>query len=273
MVPSFADPAIVAGQGTVGLEILAQLAEAGEQPPARIVIPCGGGGLSSGIALACPDADIVLVEPEGWDDMAPLARGGRDRAGCPRRAADFVRRAADAAMSRRSRSDILEARRAKALAVSDEEVTEAIRFAWKEHGLVVEPGGAAALAAILAGKAEAESRHGGDPVGRQYRPGAPRADRRGLGRRCGSYIRRARRGPGWSARPPGSAPRARRPGSSVRRRGSGARPRRRIRMRRSAFRASLRCTAGSFPRSARTPLQGALAARASACRAMWTDLG
>ncbi len=53
--------------------------------------------------------------------------------------------------------DILEARRAKALAVSDEEVKEAIRFAWKEHGLVVEPGGAAALAAMLAGKAEAKS--------------------------------------------------------------------------------------------------------------------
>ena len=65
VVPSFDDPAIVAGQGTVGLEIVEQL---GRSPP-RIVIPCGGGGLASGIALAVPDAEIVVVEPEGWDDM------------------------------------------------------------------------------------------------------------------------------------------------------------------------------------------------------------
>ncbi len=65
IVPSFDDPAIVAGQGTVGLEILEQM----PVPPKRIVAPCGGGGLASGIALACPDAEIVIVEPDGWDDM------------------------------------------------------------------------------------------------------------------------------------------------------------------------------------------------------------
>jgi threonine dehydratase len=66
VVPSFDDPAIVAGQGTVGVEIVQQLSRS----PARIVIPCGGGGLASGIALAVPDAEIVIVEPDGWDDMA-----------------------------------------------------------------------------------------------------------------------------------------------------------------------------------------------------------
>src|SRR6478609_5223724 len=72
VVPSFDDAAIVAGQGTAGLEIVEQLGRS----PARIVIPCGGGGLAAGIALAVPDADIVLVEPEGWDDMArSLDRG------------------------------------------------------------------------------------------------------------------------------------------------------------------------------------------------------
>ena len=76
VVPSFDDPHIVAGQGTAGLEIADQLAEAGAGPPARIVIPCGGGGLAAGIALACPDADIVIVEPEGWDDMARSLEGG-----------------------------------------------------------------------------------------------------------------------------------------------------------------------------------------------------
>ena len=65
VVPSFDDPMIVAGQGSVGLEIVEQARE----PAVRIVIPCGGGGLASGIALACPDAEIVVVEPEGWDDM------------------------------------------------------------------------------------------------------------------------------------------------------------------------------------------------------------
>src|SRR6476646_7408912 len=72
VVPSFDDPMIVAGQGSVGLEILDQMPE----PPGRIVVPCGGGGLASGIALACPDAEVVVVEPEGWDDMAhSLDRG------------------------------------------------------------------------------------------------------------------------------------------------------------------------------------------------------
>ncbi|HZC37851.1 MAG TPA: pyridoxal-phosphate dependent enzyme, partial [Sphingomicrobium sp.] len=65
VVPSFDDPAIVTGQGTVGLEILKQM----PGPPRRIIIPCGGGGLAAGIALACPDAEITIVEPEGWDDM------------------------------------------------------------------------------------------------------------------------------------------------------------------------------------------------------------
>ena len=64
-MPSFDDPAIVAGQGTAGLEIADQLGSS----PARVVVPCGGGGLASGIALALPDAEIVVVEPEGWDDM------------------------------------------------------------------------------------------------------------------------------------------------------------------------------------------------------------
>jgi threonine dehydratase len=72
VVPSFDDPAIVAGQGTAGLEILEQMPE----PLGRIIIPCGGGGLASGIALACPDAEIVIVEPQGWDDMAQSIEWG-----------------------------------------------------------------------------------------------------------------------------------------------------------------------------------------------------
>jgi threonine dehydratase len=149
VVPSFDDPAIVAGQGTAGLEILQQA----QEPPRRIVIPCGGGGLASGIALACPDAEIVVVEPEGWDDMArSLALGEIVPV-----AADAPPTLCDALQTPRVSPitfGVLQACGAKALAVSDAAVEDAIRFAWKEHGLVVEPGGAAALATLLAGKVE-----------------------------------------------------------------------------------------------------------------------
>jgi threonine dehydratase len=151
VVPSFDDPAIVAGQGTVGLEILDQLG----QMPQRIVVPCGGGGLSSGIALACPESEIVIVEPEGWDDMKASLEVG---AIVPV-AADAPSTLCDALQTPRVSPitfGILRDRGAKALWVSDDEVKEAIRFAWREHDLVIEPGGAAALAAVLAGKVAPE---------------------------------------------------------------------------------------------------------------------
>jgi threonine dehydratase len=149
VVPSFDDPAIVAGQGTVGLEILEQM----PVPPARIVIPCGGGGLASGIALACPDAEIVIVEPEGWDDMRKSLEGGE----IVPVAADAPPTLCDALQTPRVSPitfGILRERNARPLWVSDEEVKAAIRFAWRKHDLVVEPGGAAALAALLAGKVQ-----------------------------------------------------------------------------------------------------------------------
>ncbi len=154
LVPSFDDPAIVAGQGTVGLEILEQLEDRAEEPPRRIVVPCGGGGLSSGIALACPDAEMVVVEPEGWDDMARSLEKGEI---VPVNA-DAPATICDAIMTPRVSPitfGILEKRGARALAVSDAEVAEAVRFAWKRHELTVEPGGAAGLAALIAGKLEA----------------------------------------------------------------------------------------------------------------------
>ena len=147
VVPSFDDPAVVAGQGTAGLEILAQA----PTPPKRIIIPCGGGGLASGIALACPDAEIVVVEPEGWDDMARSL----DQGEIVPVADDPPPTICDAIQTLRVSDltlDILRCRNARSAAVSDAEVEDAIRFAWREHQLMVEPGGAAALAALLAGK-------------------------------------------------------------------------------------------------------------------------
>jgi len=147
VVPSFDDRAIVAGQGTAGLEIVEQLGKS----PARIFIPCGGGGLASGIALAVPEAEIVVVEPEGWDDMGRSLQLGEIVPVAPDAPDTFC----DAIMTPRVSSitfGILRDRSARALSVSDAEVADAIRYAWEEHNLVVEPGAAVGLAALLAGK-------------------------------------------------------------------------------------------------------------------------
>ena len=147
VVPSFDDPAIVAGQGTAGLEIVEQLGRS----PGRIVVPCGGGGLASGIALAVPDAEMVIVEPERWDDMGRSLEIGE----IVPVEADAPSTFCDAIMTPRVSPitfGILGGRGAKAASVSDAEVAEALRFAWTRHQLVVEPGAAVALAALLSGK-------------------------------------------------------------------------------------------------------------------------
>ena len=147
VVPSFDDPAIVAGQGTAGLEIIEQLGRS----PARVLIPCGGGGLASGIALAVPEAEIVIVEPEGWDDMGRSLALGEIvpvDAGAPDTFCDAIMTPRVSPIT----FGILRERNARALSVSDAEVADAIRFAWARHDLVVEPGAAVGLAALLAGK-------------------------------------------------------------------------------------------------------------------------
>jgi threonine dehydratase len=147
VVPSFDDPAIVAGQGTVGLEILDQLGRV----PAEIIVPCGGGGLASGIALAVPETEMVIVEPEGWDDMARSLEIG-EIVPVPAEAPDTICDALQTPRVSPITFTILRERRANALWVSDSEASEAVRFAFERHGLVVEPGGAVALAALLAAK-------------------------------------------------------------------------------------------------------------------------
>lgn len=153
VVPSFDDPHIVAGQGTVGLEIADQLTSGGAGPLSRIVVNCGGGGLAAGIALACPDTDVVPIEPEGWDDMLQsLALGSvipvsKD---APATMCDAIQTPLVSPIT----FGILAARHAHGAAVSDAEVAAAVRWAWHEHGLIVEPGGAASLAAILSEKVD-----------------------------------------------------------------------------------------------------------------------
>ena len=153
VVPSFDDPHIVAGQGTAGLEIGEQLKEADATDPAQIVVNCSGGGLASGIALACPEAEIIVVEPDGWDDMqrsldvGEIVNVGAD-------APDTFCDALQATRVSPITFGILSKRGAKGVSVSDAEVAAAIRWAWEHHELTVEPGGAASLAAVLAGKVE-----------------------------------------------------------------------------------------------------------------------
>jgi threonine dehydratase len=147
LVPSFDDPHIIAGQGTAGLEILDQCPE----PVTQIVCCCGGGGLSAGLALAVPDAGMVTVEPEGWDDMARSYAAGTIVPVGP----DAPPTSCDALQTPRVSPltfAILQARGARGLWVSEAEVRAAVRFAWAELGLMVEPGGSAAMAAVLAGK-------------------------------------------------------------------------------------------------------------------------
>jgi threonine dehydratase len=147
VVPAFDDPWVVEGQGSTGIEAAVQI---GGQPD-LIVTCCGGGGLAAGLALACPDARIVVVEPEGWDDMTRSLALGHIvpvEADAPKTACDALQTNRVAELT----FDILKARGAIGVAVSEDEVEDAIRFAFATLRLVLEPGGAVALAALLSGK-------------------------------------------------------------------------------------------------------------------------
>lgn len=153
VVPSFDDLHIVAGQGTVGLELAAQYRAARGKEPKRILVNCGGGGLSSGIALACPDAEIITVEPEGWDDMEQSIAAGE----VVPVASDAPKTLCDALQTPKVSPitfGILQARGATGVHVSEEAVRMAVRHAWHEWGEVVEPGGAVSLAALLSSVVE-----------------------------------------------------------------------------------------------------------------------
>src|SRR3954467_7800351 len=152
LVPSFDDVDVIEGQGSAGVEIEAQLGES----PDKVLVPCGGGGLSGGIALALPGAQIVTVEPEGWDDMARSIAAGRPvpvEEPAPPTRCDALQTKLVSPLT----LGALRAAGARGLAVGGEEIERAWAFAARHLRLVVEPGGAVALAALLAGKSGAVS--------------------------------------------------------------------------------------------------------------------
>ncbi len=155
LVPSFDDPWIIEGQGSAGIEAAAQMVALGLGTPARIVIPCGGGGLSAGVALAVKDARITVVEPEGWDDMRrSLEASWIEPVGDnpPPTACDSLQTLRVSPLT----FDVLSRRDATGVAVSETEIAAAQRWAAETLRLVVEPGGAVGLAAVLAGKVPLE---------------------------------------------------------------------------------------------------------------------
>lgn len=151
LLPSFDDPWVVEGQGSAALEAVEQLEAMIGKRPTQLVVCCGGGGLASGCALALPDAKITIVEPEGWDDFGESLRLGEIvpvGPNPPPTRCDALQTLLISPLT----FDILHARRATGVSVSEAETAAAMRLAMTSLGLVLEPGGAVALAAVLSGK-------------------------------------------------------------------------------------------------------------------------
>ncbi len=158
-IPPFDHPHVIAGQGTLALELVEDAKAAGLALDAMAVCT-GGGGLIAGCALAlealAPEAEVWAVEPEGWDDTRRSLEAGRrianDGSGSG---------LCDALLSRQPGAltfSINHPRLAGGIAVTEAEVFRAMRFAFDHLKLVAEPGGAVALAAVLAGRLEARGR-------------------------------------------------------------------------------------------------------------------
>ena len=152
LVPSYDDPFIIAGQGTVGLELAGQAKEIGALLDA-VIAPCGGGGLVSGCALALnheiSDTEIFIAEPEGFDDTARSLAAGTRLAIEP-----GARSFCDALLSPMPGEltfSINQKLLAGGLSVSDTQTAQAMKVAYQYLKLVVEPGGAVALAAAVSG--------------------------------------------------------------------------------------------------------------------------
>jgi threonine dehydratase len=155
LIPPYEHPDVIAGQGTLALELAEDAAAAGLVMDSMLVCT-GGGGLISGCALAMSDVSpgtkMFAVEPAGWDDTArSLASGVREsNDGLGSKFCDALLTITPGELTFGINRRLLSG----GFAVSDDEVRAAMRFAFEHLKLVVEPGGAVALAALLAGRLE-----------------------------------------------------------------------------------------------------------------------
>jgi threonine dehydratase len=160
LVPSFDDPHVIAGQGTVGVEIVEQAAELGIRPD-DVVVCCSGGGLVAGTALAMatmlPASRIWSAEPAQFDDHRRSLQAGERLRNAPgaRSICDALLAPTPGELTFRINRRLL----AGGLAATDDEVRAAISFAARVLKLVVEPGGAVALASVMAGRLETRGRN------------------------------------------------------------------------------------------------------------------
>jgi threonine dehydratase len=153
LVPPFDDPFVIAGQGTAGREICEDLAALGFAPD-FVLVQTSGGGLAAGIAIAVkdrhPKARVVTVEPAGFDKHVHSFRSGRreHNAKATGSVCDSLLALSPGELTFPITLKLI----GEGVAATDDEVKEALRFAFHELKLVVEPGGAVALAALLAGR-------------------------------------------------------------------------------------------------------------------------
>ena len=159
LIPPFDHADVIAGQGTVALELVEDAKAAGLTVDV-LAVPTGGGGLIGGCALTmevlAPSAEVWAVEPEGWDDTRRSREAGRRLAndGTGPELCDSLLAKQPGALT----FAINRPRLAGGVAVTPPEVLSAMRFAFEHLKLVVEPGGAVALAAVLTGKLEGRGR-------------------------------------------------------------------------------------------------------------------
>ncbi|WP_439633747.1 threonine ammonia-lyase [Glycocaulis sp.] len=159
LIPSFDHFGVIAGQGTCGLEITHQLEERGETAD-QLVCCVGGGGLLAGINLAlaekAPDIDVYGAEPEGFDDHARSLISGQRESNL--RSSGSLQDALLSHAPGEMTFPINQPRVKGVGVVSDEEAMAAIAFAWQHLKIVLEPGGACALAAVLSGRIDAKGK-------------------------------------------------------------------------------------------------------------------